>query len=113
MPKLPLLTARFQIGVADLEGRLHAPKKARSAQFNLSSLPNIARADSFHALKDPVVSDVSLPAFGTPRAGPHCQRTCFEGTKKPIGWFALLPWQHRDRHLVSRPPSFVAAREAS
>jgi len=34
----------------------------------------------------------------------------FEGTKKPIGWVALL--QHRDRHPVSRPPSLVAAREA-
>jgi len=35
----------------------------------------------------------------------------FEGTKKPIGWFALK--QHRDRHSVSRPPFVVAAREAS
>ena len=33
------------------------------------------------------VSGFSYPAFGTSRAGPHCQRTSFEGTKKPIGWF--------------------------
>jgi len=49
------------------------------------------------------------PASGTSRAGPHCQRTSFEGTKKPIGWFACT--HHRDRRSVSRPPSFVAARE--
>ena len=48
--------------------------------------------------------------LGTSRAGPHCQRTSIEGTKKPIGCFASL--RHRDRHPVSRPPSFVAAREA-
>ena len=37
-------------------------------------------------------------------------KICFEGTKKPIGWFAVK--QHRDRHPVSRPPFVVAAREA-
>ena len=46
------------------------------------------------------------PHLGTSRAGPHCQRTSFEGNKKPIGCF------HRDRRFVSRPPSVVAAREA-
>jgi len=50
------------------------------------------------------------PASGTSRAGPHCQRTSFEGTKKPIGWGYQS--KHRDRHPVSRPPSLVAAREA-
>jgi hypothetical protein len=24
--------------------------------------------------------------LGTIAAGPYCQRACFEGTKKPIGW---------------------------
>jgi hypothetical protein len=47
------------------------------------------------------------PAFGTVRAEPHCQRTSFEGTKKPIGCFAPRST------FVSRPPSVVAAREAS
>ena len=26
--------------------------------------------------------------LGTIAAGPYCQRACFEGTKKPIGWFS-------------------------
>jgi len=88
-----------------------APQKARSAQFNLFPLPSIPRADVVPRLESPRRYRHLLPAFGTSRAGPHCQRTCIEGTKKPIGWFALM--QHRDRHPVSRPPSLVAAREAS
>lgn len=44
--------------------------------------------------------------FGTITAEPYCQRACFEGTKKPIGWFYRS--NHRDRRSVSRPPSVVA-----
>ena len=76
---------------------------ARSAQFNLFPLPSIPRADR------PADRRFHLSS-GTSRAGPHCQRSCIEETKKPIGWLASLP--HLDRRSVSRPPSVVAAREA-
>jgi hypothetical protein len=31
--------------------------------------------------------DPTCVGFGTIAAEPYCQRACFEGTKKPIGWF--------------------------
>ena len=78
-----------------------------------------------------IQSFISLPALiglfragtgvsassGTPRAGPHCQRTPFEGTKKPISretpGFSPREPPPRSTVSVSRPPSLVAAREAS
>ncbi len=44
--------------------------------------------------------------FGTMFAEPYCQRACYEGTKKPIGWGYRS--KHRDRRSVSRSPSVVA-----
>jgi hypothetical protein len=52
--------------------------KARSAQFNLFPLPSIPRADSFHALKGPVVSNFSSPLLARPVLG-HTVKDLFRG----------------------------------
>lgn len=70
--------------------RFRAPHSARSAQFNLFPLPSIPRADR-------PKSGRFRSSFGTSRAGPHCQRTPFEGTKKPIGWFRSILIQQAPR----------------
>jgi hypothetical protein len=77
------------------------PRAFSSAQRTIQSFsssqhfPALSPKSEFHS------------ASGTVRAEPHCQRTSFEGTKKPIGCFAPRST------FVSRPPSVVAAREAS
>jgi hypothetical protein len=59
------------------------------------------------------IAPVFPPRFlARPVLGHTVKEPSFEGTKKPIGWVAFQK-QHRDRHPVSRPPSLVAAREAT
>jgi hypothetical protein len=81
-----LTVSIFQI---DFDGfssiRTARSHQARSAQFNLFSLPNIARADVVPRLAATDEFIKSPAAFGTSRAGPHCQRTASRGLKSRSG----------------------------
>lgn len=96
-------------------GRLHAPQMARSAQFNLFSLPNIARVDPSHRADCPrsVADSFSIPLLARPVLGHTVKDLPSRGLKSRSGGFTLnYLGKHLDRHPVSRPPSLVAAREA-
>jgi hypothetical protein len=68
----------FQIDFDGISSIGPRASKARSAQFNLFSLPNIARADSFHALKDTAVSSFYLLLLARPVLG-HTVKDLFRG----------------------------------
>jgi hypothetical protein len=73
---------------------------SRSAQFNLFLHPN----KNLTCLR---LSEMNFHSLsGTVVAGSHYQRACFEGTKKPIGWFTSI-----DR--LSLAPPHVASTGAS
>lgn len=88
--------------------RSWAKNFARRAAHNLILFSSSQR-------KPPCLRGRRKPGFETGPsarflAGPYCQRACCEGTKKPIGCLHsdLRPDEHRDRHSVSRSPSFGA-----
>jgi hypothetical protein len=76
--------------------------KARSAQFNLSSLPGEHRHDLFQ-------TRCRTCRKSPPVTKPHCQRTSFEGTKKPIGCLCTTI----DVLSLGRPPLWRPAKLSS
>ena len=100
---LPALLHPLNLGGTYFESRVSARLQRRAAHNSIFFLfPACLASDSL----PPCDFHPALPARR--RAGPHCQRTSFEGTKKPIGCLRTSI----DIPSLGRP-RVVAAREAS